>query len=122
MISKDGSMSDLTNTLMATLGVTPTPTPVVRPPAPAVPPRPEPLYEFSVEVHRTEYGSATIQATSKQDVYNQMWDVDFHWYDCGDTDTSDVTQESDEPSNQHEIDEWDELYAEEYDYDGHPLA
>lgn len=116
--------NDLQALITATLGVEPT-APVVQYKTKQVPSRPEPLYEFDVSFSKYESGSATVQATGNDDAWSQANDIGYDeicWSEDPEVDTNDISKLSDTPTNQDELDEWDEQYGGKYDHDGDPIC
>lgn len=119
----------LTDDIQRLLGVVPPPTPYTPAVAHAssiyahaVPDRPEPKYKFTVDVSRSEYGSATVYATSSGDARDVFDWGDIDWYDYGDSDITNVEQDSDEIVNQDDIDAWDAQFATKYTIEGLPMC
>lgn len=121
-------MSDNLQDLIArSLGVVPqAPAATAYTPSPkklgAVPPKPEPQYEYRISVSRQEYGSVYITSTSTDSAFDEATADDIQWDDCGDIDwdASEVEQTSYTPENQSEIDDWEASYGTKYTDDGEP--
>lgn len=117
-------MSDLAALITKTLGVVPTPSaptmPFNRPQPHKAPPRPAELYEYVVHYYRTEYGTATVQAESKDDAFHSDSDID--WQDYGDEEVNTVEENHKGIVNQDELDDWDERYDDHFDHDGDPMC
>jgi hypothetical protein len=88
------------------------------------PSRPTPLYQFSIDVSRPEYGTAYVTAADASDAFDNVTSADINWNNCGDVDwdSSTVEQVEDIPDNQDELDEWDDQYGTKYTYSGHPMC
>lgn len=86
------------------------------------PPRPAELYEYRVDVTRSEYGSAFITAESADSAFEQVSSGDIDWNDSGDIDwdSANTERSGDEPANQDELDEWDAKFGNKFDIDGEP--
>lgn len=115
-------MTSFDQQIAAALGVKPGAVPA--PPAPkapatTAPSRPEPVYEFTLDVCRYEYGSVTVNATSVSDATSNYDDTDIYWSDYGDIEVNNW-EKSDEPTNQDDLDEWDWQYGTRFDHDGDP--
>jgi hypothetical protein len=78
------------------------------------PPRPEPRYEYTVNVYRTQYGTVTVTAKDEFEALKLAYQADVFWYDCGKEEFGDL-EEVDGPVNQDELDEWDEQYGDDED-------
>lgn len=115
-------MSNLSHDISTLLGLhaAPVAAPTPRTRTDTVPERPVPLYEYRLDATRSEYGVAYVQAADPSDAYDQAYDADIDWHDCGDTEFDNAEKQSDDPSNQDDIDEWDEEYGTRYDHDGDP--
>lgn len=114
-------MSDLTNSIMKTLGVVPAPTPKPKklPALPDLdengwaPERPEELYEYTYYVSKHGIVTATLTESEADD-----FDLDEDEIDWGYTEVNDHEQGI--CINQAEVDEWDELYSATHYSDGEP--
>jgi hypothetical protein len=116
---------NLQDLITKTLGVVPAHAPLAAPAAPKshsgwAPARPTPMYEFRVDVSRSEYGSVYVTAADASDAYDSADSGDISWDDYGDINWGDTEQQSDDPVNQDELDEWDDQYDNKYDTDGEP--
>lgn len=115
------------NDIQKILGVVPPPPP----PAPEpkkmnwkdwAPARPEPLYQFTVSMSKSQYGTVTVHATDKHDAQEQGWHNEPDDWEDGDVDIYQVDKDDEEPVNQADIESWDDQYGAKYDIDGQPLC
>lgn len=108
------------------LGVVPQPKPVPTPTtsvSASAPARPEPLYRYTIDVSRTEYGSITVDATDKAHARDIAWGEVIEWTDYSDdVEYNDVQRDDDAPTNQDELDEWDAEYGNKYTEYGEPMC
>lgn len=119
-------MTDLATLITKTLGVAPSPPapimPFNKPPQHKAPSRPFELYEYKVNIRRSEYGTATVHAESTGDAYNESYgDIDWHGSD-DEEEITDVTLVNHKVVNQDELDDWDERYGDHFDNDGDPMC